>query len=37
MGYMSVIEKTGTWTCPYTGSYKIICVAGGQGGSSTAS
>lgn len=32
MGYMKVIESSTTWTCPKTGSYKIICVAGGEGG-----
>lgn len=32
MGYMKVIEADTTWECPRTGSYKIICVAGGEGG-----
>ena len=35
MGYLKVIEASTTWTCPKTGSYKIICVAGGQGGTNT--
>lgn len=33
MGYLKTILETSTWVCPMTGSYKIICVAGGAGGS----
>lgn len=35
MGYAKLIEYDTSWICPKTGSYKIICVAGGQGGSIT--
>lgn len=35
MGYMKVIESSTTWECPKTGSYKIICVAGGEGGAAS--
>lgn len=32
MTYFNLIETSGTWTCPTTGKYKIIAVAGGNGG-----
>lgn len=32
MAYLEVIDTSCTWICPKTASYKIICVAGGNGG-----
>lgn len=32
MAYLKTIETSQTWVCPKDGDYKIICVAGGQGG-----
>ena len=34
MAFLKVIDTSGTFTVPKTASYKIICVAGGNGGGS---